>query len=127
PSPDPKLSGCPRPCLSIAPPTIVAPRVEFDANSIALTSSGRAVLDQVVQIMQSRPGLIVAVEGHTDVTEPAALADRRAAVVRAYLISKGIAASRLSAQGFGAQAPIAPNTTTDGRARNRRVEFRITP
>ena len=65
--------------------------------------------------------------GHTDSTGSAEknqdLSLKRALAVRDYLISEGIAASATDVAGFGASKPIADNATTDGRARNRRVEI----
>jgi OOP family OmpA-OmpF porin len=52
-----------------------------------------------------------------------ASAQARAASVRAWMLAKGIAPSRMTAKGFGPDNPIAPNTTADGRAQNRRIEF----
>ena len=75
------------------------------------------------------PSRSVSVEGHTDATGADAynqsLSERRAHAVLDYLAGKGVDASRLSAQGFGEGAPIAPNETREGRTLNRRVELRL--
>ena len=73
-------------------------------------------------------GLII--EGHTDATGPDAynmkLSKARANAARSYLIEQGIESSRLEATGYGETKPIATNKTKEGRAENRRVEFKVT-
>ena len=72
----------------------------------------------------------MSISGHTDSSGDAAsnqsLSQARADSVRSYLISKGIAAARMTAAGFGQTKPIADNATPDGRRRNRRIEFAVT-
>jgi outer membrane protein OmpA-like peptidoglycan-associated protein len=67
------------------------------------------------------------VEGHADSQGAAEynqeLSQRRAEAVRTYLVSRGISAERVSAQGFGLTRPIADNASAEGRANNRRVEI----
>lgn len=86
-------------------------------------------LDIVVKVLKSDPALVISVEGHTDnVGKPEnnlKLSAKRAQAVKNYLIKKGIAESRISAQGFGDSKPLAPNTTPQGRAKNRRVELHL--
>ena len=69
----------------------------------------------------------VSIKGYTDSTggdkHNMTLSGKRANSVRDYLISKGVAADRLVAQGFGKADPIGDNTTQEGRAKNRRVEL----
>jgi outer membrane protein OmpA-like peptidoglycan-associated protein len=73
----------------------------------------------------------IIIEGHTDSQgEPAYnqdLSQRRAQSVRDYLVSRGMAADRVTAQGFGLTRPIADNTSPEGRANNRRVEIVVQP
>jgi OmpA-OmpF porin, OOP family len=70
------------------------------------------------------------IEGHTDSNGSAEynqdLSERRAKAVREYLVSKGVAGSRLTAEGVGETRPIADNTNAEGRAQNRRVVLRRT-
>ena len=71
---------------------------------------------------------LLTIEGHTDSKGTdeynMTLSQKRANAVRAYLIEKGIAESRLKATGFGETTPIADNNTSAGRAKNRRVELK---
>lgn len=73
----------------------------------------------------------IVVEGHTDSQGTAAnnqvLSQQRAQVVRDYLVTRGIASDRITAQGFGPSRSVADNTSTEGRANNRRVEIVVTP
>jgi OOP family OmpA-OmpF porin len=74
------------------------------------------------------PGLQVDVSGHTDWIGTAAynqgLSERRANAVKDYLVRKGLDASRIRTHAYGETQPIAPNTTAEGRALNRRAEIR---
>ena len=88
------------------------------------------ILDDVVDLMLKNPQLTkIRVEGHTDNTgDPAynqALSEARAETVLDYLVTKGVAADRLEARGYGFSRPIADNDTEAGRAKNRRVDFVI--
>jgi outer membrane protein OmpA-like peptidoglycan-associated protein len=82
-----------------------------------------------VQLLQENPTVKIQIEGHTDAIGTAAdnlkLSYNRAKSVVAYLASKGIASSRLTAKGFGATKGIADNKTEEGRAQNRRTELKV--
>ena len=102
----------------------------FDTGKSTLRSESNAELDRLVKLLKDVPSLKVEISGHTDNTGSASLnnslsQDRAEAVVK-YLTSKGIAASRMTAKGYGSTAPIATNNTSDGRQQNRRTEFEIT-
>ena len=99
----------------------------FDTDKAAIKPESLPTLDEVVALMSGEPEWQITVEGHTDATGAAAhnqaLSEQRAAAVKAYLVSKGVAESRLSSAGFGASRPVADNATELGRAQNRRVEL----
>jgi OOP family OmpA-OmpF porin len=99
----------------------------FDTDLATIRRESVATLDEVVALLAGEPSWQISIEGHTDATGAAAhnqaLSEQRAAAVREYLISKGVAAERLTAVGFGASRPVADNETELGRARNRRVEL----
>lgn len=103
--------------------------VEFESGKATLTPTGRAILDEMIRAMQKVKGRKVEIIGHTDNVGLRAtnqgLSQARAEAVKAYLASNGINGDLLTASGQGADRPIASNDTADGRARNRRIEFRI--
>ena len=103
--------------------------VYFDNDSAELTTASESILDEAVASLKASAGTRVEVQAHTDSngTEEynLGLSTRRAENVRSYLISRGIAADRLAARGYGELKPKATNETREGRARNRRVEFQV--
>lgn len=105
----------------------VALYINFDFAKATLAADAKPVIAQVLALLQGDAALKLAVEGHTDdVGTDAAnqkLSEQRAQAVVAALVQGGIAADRLSAAGFGAGKPVADNTTSEGRAKNRRVEL----
>jgi outer membrane protein OmpA-like peptidoglycan-associated protein len=104
--------------------------VNFDFDSSNLTTSAKGNLDKLAQVLVNNPDSNINVYGHTDSVGKAdynqKLSERRANSVKAYLVTKGVDATRLNAMGMGASSPIASNDTASGRAQNRRVEFAIT-
>lgn len=100
--------------------------IQFALNSAEILSESFAQANELTVLLQEEPTWCLHLVGHTDATgEPAynlELSKRRAAGVRDYLTGQGIAATRLSAAGLGAEKPVADNKTGEGRARNRRVE-----
>jgi outer membrane protein OmpA-like peptidoglycan-associated protein len=107
------------------------PEVTFAVDSTTISPQMRDVLGRVAESMIQYPNSLIDVMGHTDSTGSDAynldLSRRRAESVTNFLVSRGVARSRIESLGYGEQYPIADNTTVDGRARNRRVEIRITP
>ncbi len=104
--------------------------VNFDNNSSELQSGSDTYLDRVATRLNELPHITGVIEGHTDSNGSDEynqdLSERRAKTVRDYLVSKGVAPSRLTSQGFGETQPLADNTTAEGRAQNRRVVLRRT-
>ncbi|MGX9773894.1 OmpA family protein [Janthinobacterium aestuarii] len=103
--------------------------IEFDSGKATITPAGLTILDEMAAVMLKLRGRKVEVIGHTDDTglraSNVALSQARAEAVRAYLAGKGIAADSVLVSGQGPDRPVASNATADGRARNRRIEFRI--
>ncbi len=99
----------------------------FAWNRAEIKPTSFTILDDVVTFLIANPTLNVRIEGHTDSSGNARhnkrLSQRRAESVRTYLSGKGIAGARLTAKGFGPDAPLETNDSADGRERNRRVEF----
>lgn len=122
----------PAPAPPAPPPTsIVLSGVNFAFNSAALAPSAHPVLDRLAEDLQ-RPGnqhITVEVQGHTDnVGKPEynlGLSQHRAEAVKDYLAGRGVAASRISATGYGETRPTADNRTNEGRAQNRRVVINV--
>jgi OOP family OmpA-OmpF porin len=103
--------------------------VEFESGQATLTPKGRAILDEMAAAMLKLKGRHVEIIGHTDSAglraSNVSLSQARAAAVKAYLASHGIAEELLGTSGLGPDRPVASNDTADGRARNRRIEFRL--
>jgi OOP family OmpA-OmpF porin len=126
PQDDPRMTGCPRMCLSISTPIVIIHKVQFAPASAAIPQPAFATLDSVAAVMKHHPNLTVDVEGHTDVTEIDMVAVKRADSVRTALIKRGVDPARMVARAYGKTRPIADNRTVLGREANRRVEFKIT-
>ncbi|MBI1814128.1 MAG: OmpA family protein [Deltaproteobacteria bacterium] len=109
---------------------IVLRGVNFDFSKSNIRPDAVPILDQAISTLKESSGITISVEGHTDDIGSdeynQALSLRRAEAVRDYLASHGIAASRMTVQGFGESSPVATNDTDEGRAQNRRVELRVT-
>ncbi|MBT3204556.1 MAG: OmpA family protein [Gammaproteobacteria bacterium] len=103
--------------------------VTFKTGSDEINSSSYVRLNISAVDLVRNPELYVIVAGHTDNVGDSGfnreLSQKRAASVKTYLIDRGVDASRLSARGFGDSEPAASNDTSEGRAKNRRVELRI--
>jgi OOP family OmpA-OmpF porin len=101
----------------------------FATDSATLTPHATATLDEFVAAGQGVTFRQVAVAGYTDSTGSASynmrLSQRRAESVLQYLKSQGLRSQNYAAQGFGAANPVAPNSSNAGRAKNRRVEVRV--
>ncbi len=107
--------------------TLILEGVNFETGKSTLTPESETILNGVAESLVANDTIRVQVTGHTDNTGSLALNRRlsraRADAVRTYLISRGVAESRLTARGFGPDQPIASNKTAEGRAQNRRVEL----
>lgn len=104
--------------------------IQFDSGRDTIKRQSFKILDQIAKLILDHPELKrIRVEGHTDNIGSASynkdLSERRATSVVRYLAEKGVARGRLVAAGFGFEKPVASNATALGRAKNRRVEFRI--
>lgn len=101
----------------------------FDTDSSVLKTGARQMLDDIADVLQKYPDTNVLVKGHTDdtgsETHNQQLSERRAQTVRNYLATRGVGVARLQALGFGESMPVVSNSTSDGRAQNRRVEMQI--
>ncbi len=106
--------------------------VLFPSAQSTLLPGAMLKLNEVADaLIKGNPDAKIVVEGHTDSQGQASfnqdLSMKRAQTVRDYLVSRGIAADRVTAQGLGSTRPIAENTSAEGRANNRRVEIVVQP
>jgi outer membrane protein OmpA-like peptidoglycan-associated protein len=104
--------------------------VQFDNGKATLIKKSTPILDEVAKVMLANPSYVLAINGHTDnVGDPGKnlqLSIDRAKSVKAYLMGKGVAESRLTSNGYGDTQPKVSNATAKGKATNRRVEFLVT-
>ena len=107
--------------------TIRLRNVFFEFDRADIKPESEVELLEVVRLLRAHPKWKVEVQGHTDSVGTAMynqqLSQRRAEAVRQFLIQRGIKAERIQARGYGSSRPIAPNTTEEGRALNRRTEI----
>ena len=129
----PEERGCPKKysLVSVTQDKIELHQAVFFATGRAtILSPSFPLLDEVADVLKTRPAMEVRVEGHTDTRGSRAnnmrLSQARADSVKAYLVGRDIDASRMVSVGFGPDQPIETNRTAAGRERNRRVEFMIT-
>ncbi|MBO9730530.1 MAG: OmpA family protein [Chitinophaga sp.] len=109
--------------------SIVLHNIFFDSKEYTLKPASVLELNKLVNLLLDNPGVKIAIEGYTDNVgtdkDNQVLSENRAKSVVKYLTEKGIAASRLTAKGYGESNPIATNDTEEGRAANRRTVFKI--
>lgn len=122
--------GCPlKPALVVVTDCEVkiTQQIHFEYNSDRISAVSHGVLDAVVEVLEKNPSIKLEIQGHTDNRGTPAynkqLSTRRANAVLKYLVSHGIAPDRLTAQGYGLERPLVPNTSDENRALNRRVQF----
>ena len=101
----------------------------FEYNESGLLEESYSELKRLVDLMKDNPKLEIEIGGHTDDQGSdeynLSLSQRRVESVVSYLVEAGIDAKRFKAKGYGESSPVADNSTEEGRAFNRRVEFRI--
>ncbi len=111
----------------VAEKTVYLSGVNFEFNSSQLTAESYPVLFFAARTLIEKHEMNVVVKGYTDDIGSAKynkeLSQKRADVVKNYLVARGVASTRITAEGCGEEKPIADNKTADGRALNRRIEF----
>jgi outer membrane protein OmpA-like peptidoglycan-associated protein len=115
-------------CLTEQIATI--PEVRFAPNTSRLTAEAVQILTQFAEALVQQPQFFVEVDGNTDSSGSQyanlELSRQRAKAVKDTLIAHGVAAQRLSAEGYGSFRPLTNNATEQEREQNRRIDFRIT-
>lgn len=135
PAPAAAPAAAPAPAVVAAPVAPVSEKVTFAADAFfdfdksVLKDEGKAKLDDVVSKLGSINLEVIIAVGHTDsVGSDAynqALSVRRSEAVKAYLVGKGVEKNRVYTEGKGEKQPVADNKSSDGRAKNRRVEIEV--
>ncbi len=124
PAPAPVAYVAPEPA---APQKLVLEGVNFDFDKSTLRQEDIGSLDDDVEALKAWGDVNIEVAGHTDSMGSdeynMKLSQQRAEAVRNFLISRGVAADRLTAKGYGEAQPVADNATEEGRFKNRRVEL----
>jgi len=108
---------------------VVLHNIFFDTDKFELLPDSKAELGILIGFLSKNPAMHIEIGGHTDTegseTHNLTLSQNRAKSVYDYLISKGINAEKLSYKGYGETMPISGNDTPEGRANNRRTEFKV--
>ncbi|HVV54683.1 MAG TPA: OmpA family protein [Mucilaginibacter sp.] len=109
--------------------TVVLENIFFDTNKFDIKPESKPELQKLIDFLTLNPTIHIEISGHTDNVGSAesnqALSENRAKAVYEYLIANGIKADRLTYKGYGETQPIAGNDTDEGKAKNRRTEFKI--
>lgn len=108
---------------------LVLNNVFFDFDNATLKPESFPELNRIVRLMKEKATMQIEIAGHADATGPQSynlrLSERRARSVVRYLTGKGVPTTRIAVVFYGEDKPVAPNTTVEGRRKNRRVEFKI--
>lgn len=109
--------------------TTILKNIFFETDSFSLKPESKGQLKEIVDFMKTNPGLVIEIGGHTDNqgTENynLILSSKRANAVVQSLVQMGIPSARLKSKGYGFAIPVADNSAEEGRALNRRTEFKI--
>jgi outer membrane protein OmpA-like peptidoglycan-associated protein len=127
----PEFGGCPPP-----PPEEIVKKfsgaiqgITFERDKDIIRASSFSILDEAVKVMKDYPQIRLLIEGHTSSEGTREhnldLSDRRAKSVRQYMVDKGVDGARIDTKGFGPDVPVAKNNNEANRAKNRRIEFKI--
>ncbi len=126
PAPAPAVAAA-QACEKSLADLVTGSRIEFASASAQIQAKSMSLLDKLAEAAKTCPGSL-AVNGHTDNIGNAdynlALSKARAESVRKALVQRGLAGERIQAEGFGLTQPLDSNATAEGRAKNRRIEFK---
>jgi len=126
---DPYLKDIPLKPIKVGE-SVVLKNIFFDTDKYDLKSESLAELQKLLDLLKKNPRMKIEISGHTDNIGTKeyniTLSLNRSKTVYDYLTGQGVAASRISYKGFGFELPIDTNDTEEGRANNRRTEFKVT-
>ncbi len=127
-SPEPYLENIPLKAIDEGQ-SVVLRNIFFETDSYELSITSYPELEKLLLFLEQNPGISIEISGHTDDTGTfeynLELSKRRAGSVRDFLTNNGISAERISYKGYADTRPVDTNETEEGRANNRRTEFRI--
>lgn len=119
----------PETCVAEANGVLAQGKIAFAPGSSDIPGTARAALDALAVILRRCAGVPIEIGGHTDSQGRAetnlALSEARAEAVRRALLSRRVPVEAITARGYGAAEPVAPNNTEEGREANRRIAFRL--
>jgi outer membrane protein OmpA-like peptidoglycan-associated protein len=108
---------------------MVLKNIFFETDKYDLKESSKIELNRLVELLNTNPGLKLEIGGHTDnIGTPEynqTLSENRAKTVNQYLVDSGINQTKLIYKGYGETSPVDTNDTAEGRANNRRTEFKV--
>lgn len=126
---DIELSDGTKPKAHVAGNVMRLDNLIFEAGNATIDPESYGELDILVDILEENPDMIIQLEGHTDyvgaVKDNLRLSQRRVESVKDYLVSQGIARSRMRTKAFGGSQPLSRDDTPEAHRMNRRVEVRI--
>nr|WP_315194389.1 OmpA family protein [uncultured Aquabacterium sp.] len=135
PAPAPAAAPAPAPAPVVAPAAPATEKVSFAADAFfdfdkaTLKPEGKAKLDDLADKVKAITLEVIIAVGHTDSVGADGynqkLSEKRSEAVKSYLVGKGVEASRVYVEGKGEKQPVADNKSSDGRAKNRRVEIEV--
>ncbi|MDX1747024.1 MAG: OmpA family protein, partial [Halobacteriales archaeon] len=115
-------------CVEFVGKTFTLEGVQFDTGSAEILPESEQILQRALAVMKDNPDVRVEIGGHTDSRGRAAMNRKlsldRAEAVKRWLVDAGIDASRMTTKGYGPSQPVGDNATEEGRAKNRRIEFK---
>jgi OOP family OmpA-OmpF porin len=129
--PDPQKNGCPTSVRVTDGEIVILDQVQFKTGSAVILKASDDLLQQVAAVLVEHPEILkIEVQGHTDnrggKKYNQKLSEKRSASVVKWLVKKGnIDATRLTSHGYGMEEPLTDNDTSEGRQKNRRVQFKI--
>ncbi|MEO8669141.1 MAG: OmpA family protein [Bauldia sp.] len=126
----PAQAVSPERCRDLLGVELQAGRIDFDDDKSEIADRSFGMLDRVAAVLQRCPEANISIAAHTDsdgsTSRNRDLSQARATAIVEYLVGAGVRRERLAGTGFGESKPIADNSTEDGKARNRRIEFTMT-